>query len=81
VTKRPAITTWGNFLRHAVLPKAMRHWPLTTLGEKLIRIGVKVVCHDRKVVFQMAEVAVPRERFRDVRRSIERLRIAKAVSG
>ena len=29
----------GNFLRQAVLPRAVRHWTLTTLREKLIQIG------------------------------------------
>jgi len=48
----------GNFLRQAV-----RHWTLTTLREKLIKIGAKVVRHSRKIVFQMAEVAVPRKLF------------------
>ena len=46
----------GNFLRQAVLPQAVRHWTLTTLREKLIKIGAKVVRHARQVVFQMAEV-------------------------
>ena len=50
----------GNFLRQEVLPQAVRHWTLTTLREKLIKIGAKVVRHSRKIVFQMAEVAVPR---------------------
>ena len=44
----------GNFLRQAVLPQAVRHWTLTTLREKLIKIGAKVVRHSRKIVFQMA---------------------------
>ena len=71
----------GNFLRQAVLPPAVRRWTLTTLREKLIKIGAKVVRHARKVVFQMAEVAVPREFFRDILRAIERLRVARAASG
>ena len=71
----------GNFLRQAVLPASVRHWTLTTLREKLIKIGAKVVRHARKVVFQMAEVAVPRELFRDILRAIERLRVARAASG
>ena len=54
----------GNFLRQTVLPRAVRHWSLTTLREKLIKIGAKVVRHARQVIFQMAEVAVPRELFR-----------------
>src|SRR5271170_1867479 len=37
----------GNFLRQAVLPQAVRHWTLTTLREKLIKIGAKVVRHSR----------------------------------
>jgi hypothetical protein len=71
----------GNFLRQTALPRSVRHWTLTTLREKLIKIGAKVVCHARKVVFQMAEVAVPRELFRDILRAIEGLRPARAASG
>src|SRR4051794_9271010 len=32
-----------------------RHWSLTSLKEKLIKIGAKVVSHGRYVAFQMAE--------------------------
>jgi hypothetical protein len=71
----------GNFLRQSVLPQSVRHWTLTTLREKLIKIGAKVVRHSRKIVFQMAEVAVPRELFRSILQAIERLRLAPAVSG
>jgi hypothetical protein len=71
----------GNFLRQAVLPPAVRHWALTTLREKLITIGAKVVRHSRQVGFQMAKVAVPRDLFRGILRAIERLRLALAASG
>ena len=71
----------GNFLRQAVLPQAVRHWTLTTLREKLIKIGAKVVRHCRKIVFQMAEVAVPRELFQTILERIGRLRLATAMSG
>jgi hypothetical protein len=71
----------GNFLRQAVLPQAVRHWMLTTLREKLIKIGAKVVRHSGKIVFQMAEVAISRELFRDILRSIDRLRLVPMVSG
>ena len=71
----------GNFLRQAVLPPSVRHWSLTTLREKLIKIGAKVVCHSRQVIFQMAEVAVPRQLFRDILRAIERLRLATPPPG
>jgi hypothetical protein len=46
-----------------VLPRSNRHWSLTTLREKLIKIRAKVVSHARYVIFQVAEVAVPRELF------------------
>ena len=38
-----------------------KHWSLTTLRDKLIKIGAKVVRHARYIVFQMAEVAIPRK--------------------
>jgi hypothetical protein len=71
----------GNFLRQAVLPQAVRHWTLTTLREKLIKIGAKVVRHSRKIVFQMAEVAVPRALFQTILERIGRLRLATAPPG
>ncbi|MCX5661403.1 MAG: transposase [Planctomycetota bacterium] len=65
----------GNFLRRLAMPKAVKHWTLTTLRDKLIKIGCKVVHHARQVVFQLAEVAVPRQLFRAILRRIERLRL------
>ncbi len=43
------------------LPKEAEHWSLTTLREKLVKIGAKAVAHGRYVTFQLAEVAVPRD--------------------
>jgi hypothetical protein len=51
---------------------------LTSLREKLIKIGAKVVSHGRYVVFQMAEAAVPRYLFADILRLIARLRAPPA---
>jgi hypothetical protein len=51
----------ANFLRQLVLPKPIQGWTLTTLEEELIKFGAKVVTHAKYVVFQLAEVAVPRE--------------------
>jgi hypothetical protein len=47
---------------------------VTTLREKLIKIGAKVVSHSRYVVFQIAEVAVPRALFAEILDQISRLR-------
>ncbi len=51
----------GNFLRRLALPGSVRHWLLRSIQVKLIKIGAKVVHHARQVIFQTAEVAVPRE--------------------
>ncbi len=63
----------GNFLRRLVLPKKIREWSLRTLQAKLIKIGAKVVRHSRYVIFQMAEVAVPRTLFCEILERISRL--------
>jgi hypothetical protein len=64
----------GNFLRRLALPKAVKHWSLTTLREKLVKIGAEVVTHARYVIFQMAEVAIPRKLFGAILERIQRLR-------
>jgi hypothetical protein len=69
----------GNFLRRLALPRGVKHWSLTTLREKLIKIGAKVVTHARYVVFQMAEVAVPKRLFRAILDRIRRLRLPETV--
>ena len=63
----------GNFLRRLALPKPVRHWSLTTLREKLIKIGAKVTRHSKYVFFQLAEVAVTRNLFAAILDRIERL--------
>ena len=62
----------GNFLRRLALPRGVSHWSLTTLREKLIKIGAKVVHHARYITFQLAEVAVPRWLFRAILDRIRR---------
>jgi len=71
----------GNFLRRLALPRSVKHWSLTTLREKLIKIGAKVIAHARYVIFQMAEVAVPKRLFRAILERIRRLRLPNMVPG
>jgi len=61
-------------MRTLALPETVKQWSLTSLKEKLIKIGAKVVCHGRYVIFQMAEVAVPKELFQGILRLIDGLR-------
>jgi hypothetical protein len=56
------------------MPKAAERWSLTSLREKLIKVGAKVVSHGRYVTFQMAEVAVSRQMFAAMLTVIARLR-------
>lgn len=64
----------GNFMRTLATPKPISDWSMTTLREKLIKIGAKVVSHARYVAFQMAEVAVPKNLFAEILRMIADLR-------
>ncbi len=47
----------ANFLRRLALPRDVKHWSLTTLREKPVKIGAKVTRHSKYVTFQLAEVA------------------------
>ncbi len=64
----------ANFLRTLALPAEMATWSLTSLREKVVKIGAKVIAHARYTVFQMAEVAVPREMFAAILERISELR-------
>ena len=66
----------GNFLRTLALPQEVEHWSLTTLRDKLIKIGAKIVRHGRYGTFQMAKVAIPRDLFGEILRQIQVLRAA-----
>ncbi len=66
----------ANLLRQLALSRSVQSWSLTTLREKLITIGAKVVHHARAVTFQLAEVAVPRALFAAILARIDRLRAA-----
>jgi hypothetical protein len=56
----------GNFLRTLATPEPIKDWSLTSLKEKLIKIGAKVINHGRYVTFQMAEVGAPRRREEEI---------------
>ena len=68
----------GNFMRTLAMPKTVGTWSMTSLREKLIKIGAKVVSHGRYFTFQLAEVAVPRQAFAEILSLIARLRAPPA---
>jgi len=70
----------GNFLRTLATPEPIKDWSLTSLKEKLIKIGAKVVSHGRYVAFQMAEIAIPRQMFQEILRLIAETTAAATTS-
>src|SRR5215210_6419438 len=64
----------ANFFRTLVLPDEVERWSLTTLRERVVKIGAKIITHARYTVFQMAEVAVPRDLFSRILAMIDELR-------
>jgi len=65
----------GSAQRRIALPASVKHWTLTTLRDKLIKIGGKMVHHARYVTFQLAEVAVPRWLYRAILERIRRFAV------
>jgi len=68
----------GNLMRTLAMHKTAEPWSLTSLKEKLIKIGAKVVNHGREVTFQMAEIAVSHQMFQEILSLIARLRAPPA---
>jgi hypothetical protein len=64
----------ANFLRTLTLPEAVCHWSMTTLRERLVKIGARIVRHGRSFTFQMAEVMVSYGLFQQILEAIAALR-------
>jgi hypothetical protein len=63
----------GNFLRRLALPRSVKDWSLRSLQVKLIKIGGRLVRHARRIIFQLAEVTVPRDLFAAILERVSRL--------
>ena len=64
----------ANFLRTLALPAEVARWSLSTLRDRLVKIGAKIVRHGRLIMFQMAEVMVSRGLFQQILDAIAALR-------
>ena len=64
----------ANFLRTLALPAEVVQWSLSTLRDRLVKIGAKSIRHGRSITFQMAEVMVPRALFQKILAAIAALR-------
>jgi len=49
-------------------------WSLSTLRDRLVKLGAKIVRHGRSIMFQMAEVMVSRGLFQQILDAIATLR-------
>jgi len=61
------------------LPKPIQNWSLTTLWDKLIKVGAKVTRHAKYVTFQLAEVVITRKLFAAILDHIERLALPPPI--
>jgi hypothetical protein len=68
-------------IRHVAEPKKIRDWSLRMLQVKFTKIGAKVVRHSRYVIFQMAEVAMPKDLFCEILQRIRLLALVPIPSG
>lgn len=64
----------GVLLQGTDLPEEMADWSLTSLQNRLIKIGARVVRHARIITSQPAEVAVSGDLFNRILAAIQRLR-------
>jgi Transposase DDE domain group 1 len=65
---------FANLLRTIALQAEIAQWSMTTLRERLGKIGAKIVRHGRSAILQMAEVIVPRDLFQTILSAIAALR-------
>lgn len=70
----------ANFLRTIATPEAIKSWSLTSLRERLIKTGTRLVKHARYAVFQMAEAGLPRTVFHGILSLINGLRGPPAIT-
>jgi hypothetical protein len=68
----------GNFLRRLTRPKVVKAWSLQSVQLKLIKAGARLVRHARRLLLQMAEVAVPRDVWMAI---LERIGCVRLVPG
>ena len=65
---------FANFLRTLATPEVIETWSLTSLRERLIKTGTRLVRHGRYAIFQVAAAAMSRKIFAGVLGLINGLR-------
>ena len=54
---------------------SVEHWSLTTLRDKQVKIGAKMVRHVRFITFHLAEIAIPLRVYHTILRRIRRFAV------
>jgi len=63
----------GNFMRTLALPKSIKTWSMTTLKNKLIKLGARIVKHARYTHFQLAEISISSKLFQKLLERVNQL--------
>jgi len=67
---------WGNLWRRLVLPKKIENWSLTSLQQRLVKTGGRLVKHARYFRLMLAESHLTRRLFGSMVRRIDALAVA-----
>lgn len=67
--------------RRLALPSVIKDWSLRSLQLKLIKVGARMVRHARRIIFQMVQVAIPRELSAAMLERVDRLRCGTVDAG
>ncbi len=63
----------GNLLRRLVLPVVIQDWSLTSLQQRLLKTGGRLIRHARYFTLQLAESYLTSNLFRQILARIEQL--------
>jgi hypothetical protein len=66
----------GNLWRRLVLPKKIENWSLTSLQQRLVKTGGRLVNHARYYWLMLAESHLTRRLFESIVRRIDALAVA-----
>jgi hypothetical protein len=63
----------ADLLRGLASPGEVARWSLTTLRERLVKFGARIVRHERYAILPFAEAVVPQAPFAETLRRIDHL--------
>jgi len=76
ILRDPLLATQENLWRRLVMPRKIENWSLTSLQQRLVKTGGRLVKHARYYWLMLAESHLTRRLFGSVVRRIEALAVA-----